>query len=187
MKCINSSLGWIFLFFLTCALHRNDLNLCGLENRQSVTDIWETRRYDIIIRVLIDNLFSRDPGHNRRWLVSDDVEKVSAFNVWFAVKSKNDFSFRNNLGYASICNSTGQAIGKLLGSAPLILLTSEDFCNKYLRITPILGDGGILTMKSMWVLIFLLLYSVGIFNRNLWLNNLKERHLQQLCLPCLYT
>lgn len=68
---------WFFFFLLKSLFRRNDLNLCGLENRKLVTDQWETRRRDVVVRVLLDNLFGRDTGHNRRRLVSDDVETVS--------------------------------------------------------------------------------------------------------------
>lgn len=54
---------------------------------------------------------------------------------------------KNNVGHASTCNTTGQAIGIMLGSVFPILFASEDFCNKYLRVTPI--SGGLVTMKSV--------------------------------------
>lgn len=66
--------------------------------------------------------------------------KINVYNLFF----------RNNVGYAAICNFTGQAIGVFLGNMPLLLLTSEDFCNNYLRLTPNHGKGGILSMKSMF-------------------------------------
>lgn len=50
------------------------------------------------------------------------------------------------MGHASTCNTTGQAIGVMFGSVFPILFASEDFCNKYLRVTPI--TGGFMTMKS---------------------------------------
>ncbi|VVC36429.1 Major facilitator superfamily domain,Acetyl-coenzyme A transporter 1 [Cinara cedri] len=60
---------------------------------------------------------------------------------------------RKNVGYASTCNSAGQTAGVLIGSTVPILLTSEKFCNEYLRAIP--GIGGIVTMK--WIL-----YSLGV-------------------------
>jgi len=56
------------------------------------------------------------------------------------------FWYRNNVGHASTCNTTGQAIGVMFGSVFPILFASEDFCNKYLRVTPV--TGGLVTMKS---------------------------------------
>lgn len=58
----------------------------------------------------------------------------------------NIYLCRNNVGYASSCNSTGQAIGMLLSYVVPILLTSSYFCNKYLRITP--DVKGLMTMQS---------------------------------------
>lgn len=40
----------------------------------------------------------------------------------------------------------GQGIGMFLGFGIPVLLTSEEFCNKYLRIIP--DTGGVVTMKS---------------------------------------
>jgi len=54
--------------------------------------------------------------------------------------------YRNNLGYASTCATMGQVLGIMISAVSCILLTSEDFSNKYLRITP--NAGGIITMKS---------------------------------------
>ncbi|XP_026812243.1 acetyl-coenzyme A transporter 1-like [Rhopalosiphum maidis] len=64
---------------------------------------------------------------------------------------------RNNVGYASTCNASGQTIGSMIGSMVLILFTSEEFCNKYLRNTPAVG--GIVSVKSLfygWGIIFIL-------------------------------
>lgn len=53
---------------------------------------------------------------------------------------------RANLGYSSVCSSSGFAIGIMLGSVVPVLLTSEDFYNKHLRNTPSMG--GIMTLES---------------------------------------
>ncbi|XP_015377303.1 PREDICTED: acetyl-coenzyme A transporter 1-like [Diuraphis noxia] len=53
---------------------------------------------------------------------------------------------KNNVGHASTCNGTGVALGVLIATICPVLLTSEEFCNKYLRIT--LGTGGIITLKG---------------------------------------
>ncbi|CAH1724867.1 unnamed protein product [Aphis gossypii] len=52
-----------------------------------------------------------------------------------------------NVGFSSVCSSSGFAIGVMLGSVIPVLLTSEDFCNKHLRFTP--GMGGIMTLESI--------------------------------------
>ncbi|VVC28209.1 Hypothetical protein CINCED_3A024306 [Cinara cedri] len=63
---------------------------------------------------------------------------------------------KNNVGYASTCNSTGQVMGVMISSVFSVLLTSEDFCNKHLRSVP--EKGGIVTMRSLffvWGIIFM--------------------------------
>lgn len=44
-----------------------------------------------------------------------------------------------------MCNTTGLAIGSMIGSVWSTLLTSKDFCNKYVRTTP--DTEGIVTME----------------------------------------
>lgn len=85
------------------------------------------------------------------------------------IKRHFDILYRNNVGYASTCNATGQVIGIMIGSLFSVLFTSEDFCNKYLRVTP--GTGGIMTMRSKWfkqfrqqyIYVFLFMKSVFFF------------------------
>ncbi|XP_043926439.1 acetyl-coenzyme A transporter 1-like [Protopterus annectens] len=43
---------------------------------------------------------------------------------------------RENVGYASTCNSVGQTAGYFLGNVLFLALESPDFCNKYLRFKP---------------------------------------------------
>lgn len=62
---------------------------------------------------------------------------------------------KNNVSYASTCNFVGVFLGMLIGSSSPVLLSSEQFCNKYLRLTP--GSGGIITIKNIFFL-----WSVGI-------------------------
>jgi len=57
----------------------------------------------------------------------------------------NIYLHRNNVGYASMCNTTGLAIGSMIGSVWFTLLTSKDFCNKYVRAKP--DTEGIVTME----------------------------------------
>ena len=54
---------------------------------------------------------------------------------------------RENVGYASTCNSVGQAAGYFLGNVLFLALESADFCNKYLRVEP--KDTGIITLPSI--------------------------------------
>ncbi|KAJ0022243.1 hypothetical protein NQD34_009733 [Periophthalmus magnuspinnatus] len=63
---------------------------------------------------------------------------------------------RENVGYASTCNSVGQTAGYFLGNVLFLALESVDFCNKYLRIEP--KDTGIVTLSDFlffWGVIFM--------------------------------
>lgn len=53
---------------------------------------------------------------------------------------------RENVAYASTCNTSGQTLGIALGYMFFILFESEEFCNKWLRFTD--QKGGIITMKG---------------------------------------
>ncbi|XP_060852728.1 acetyl-coenzyme A transporter 1-like [Rhopalosiphum padi] len=55
---------------------------------------------------------------------------------------------KNNVVYASTCNGVGAPLGIMMGSFFLVLFTSENFCNKYLRFTPV--TGGILTKEYLF-------------------------------------
>uniref|UniRef100_A0A3B4FXP1 Acetyl-coenzyme A transporter 1 n=1 Tax=Pundamilia nyererei TaxID=303518 RepID=A0A3B4FXP1_9CICH len=74
---------------------------------------------------------------------------------------------RENVGYASTCNSVGQTAGYFLGNVLFLALESPDFCNKYLRIVP--KDTGIVTLSDFlffWGVVFLISTTlVAIFKR----------------------
>ncbi|XP_069856179.1 acetyl-coenzyme A transporter 1 isoform X2 [Dipodomys merriami] len=53
---------------------------------------------------------------------------------------------RENVGYASTCNSVGQTAGYFLGNVLFLALESADFCNKYLRFQP--QPRGIVTLAD---------------------------------------
>ncbi|XP_046287215.1 acetyl-coenzyme A transporter 1 isoform X2 [Marmota monax] len=53
---------------------------------------------------------------------------------------------RENVGYASTCNSVGQTAGYFLGNVLFLALESADFCNKYLRFQP--QPRGIVTLSD---------------------------------------
>lgn len=80
---------------------------------------------------------------------------------------------RENVGYASTCNSVGQTAGYFLGNVLFLALESPDFCNKYLRIVP--KDTGIVTLSDFlffWGVVFLISTTlVAIFKRE----NLRGR------------
>ncbi|XP_069561171.1 acetyl-coenzyme A transporter 1 [Brachyistius frenatus] len=74
---------------------------------------------------------------------------------------------RQNVGYASTCNSVGQTAGYFLGNVLFLALESADFCNKYLRIEP--KDSGIVTLSNFlffWGVVFLVSTTlVAVFKR----------------------
>uniref|UniRef100_A0A8V5FND3 Uncharacterized protein n=1 Tax=Melopsittacus undulatus TaxID=13146 RepID=A0A8V5FND3_MELUD len=53
---------------------------------------------------------------------------------------------RENVGYASTCNSVGQTAGYFLGNVLFLALESSSFCNKYLRFQP--QPRGIVTLSG---------------------------------------
>ncbi|KAL4647002.1 acetyl-coenzyme A transporter 1 isoform X2 [Arapaima gigas] len=53
---------------------------------------------------------------------------------------------RDNVGYASTCNSVGQTAGYFLGNVLFLALESADFCNSYLRFEP--KATGIVTLSG---------------------------------------
>ncbi|XP_036392212.1 acetyl-coenzyme A transporter 1 [Megalops cyprinoides] len=64
---------------------------------------------------------------------------------------------RENVGYASTCNSVGQTAGYFLGNVLFLALESADFCNKYLRFEP--KATGIVTLSDFlffWGIVFLI-------------------------------
>lgn len=64
---------------------------------------------------------------------------------------------RENVGYASTCNSVGQTAGYFLGNVLFLALESADFCNKYLRFEP--QPRGIVTLSgSVFIMLLGLLY-----------------------------
>ncbi|KAG8581028.1 hypothetical protein GDO81_007523 [Engystomops pustulosus] len=63
---------------------------------------------------------------------------------------------RENVGYASTCNSVGQTAGYFMGNVLFLALESADFCNKYLRSTP--QPKGMVTLPDFlffWGAVFL--------------------------------
>ncbi|XP_060878681.1 acetyl-coenzyme A transporter 1-like [Metopolophium dirhodum] len=86
---------------------------------------------------------------------------------------------KNNVGYASTCNSTGLVLGMMMSYLFFILLTSEDFSNKYLRINP--DVGGVLTMKSLFyvlgILFILITTLIAIFKKEKD-NRLEDDHVK---------
>jgi len=65
------------------------------------------------------------------------------------------FLFRENVGYASTCNSVGQTAGYFLGYVVFLALESKDFCNNYLRSAS--SEVGLVTFSGFlyfWSIVF---------------------------------
>lgn len=63
---------------------------------------------------------------------------------------------RENVGYASTCNTVGQTAGFFMGNVVFLALSSADFCNRYLR-TQALSEG-VVTFSGFfyfWGIVFL--------------------------------
>ena len=74
---------------------------------------------------------------------------------------------RENVGYASTCNSVGQTAGYFLGNVLFLALESADFCNKYLRFEP--QPRGIVTLSgSVFIMLLGLLYVYKSFRQCVW-------------------
>jgi len=128
------------------------LHLYGQQYRRMVARNAKAGDTEIGISIFFRENLGRHSRYSRRRLGPDNAQEVSVVVVVFFIISNRYnmlhfvfFSNRNNVGYASTCNSTGQVMGIMISSVFSVLLTSEDFSNKYLRIEP--GVGGVFTMK----------------------------------------
>ncbi|XP_001947097.1 acetyl-coenzyme A transporter 1 [Acyrthosiphon pisum] len=82
---------------------------------------------------------------------------------------------KENVGYASTCNSVGQTIGAFLGYVVFITLESPTFCNKWLRFTE--STEGLITLQGFlyfWGYTFMIATTlVAIFKHE---NNESSQH-----------
>ncbi|CAI6364916.1 unnamed protein product [Macrosiphum euphorbiae] len=86
---------------------------------------------------------------------------------------------KKNVGYASTCASMGQIMGIMISGVSFILFTSEDFSNKYLRITH--NVGGIVTVKSLfliWGTLFMAITTLIAIFKNEKDNRLEDNHIK---------
>ncbi|KAL5239633.1 hypothetical protein ACI65C_007043 [Semiaphis heraclei] len=124
---------------------------------------------EIGISIFLRENLGRHSRYSRRRLGPDNAQEHFGFF----------FSNMNNVGYASTCNSTGQVMGIMISSVFSVLLTSEDFSNKYLRIEP--GVGGVFTMKCLfyvWGILFTLITTlIAIFKKEKD-NRLEDDHVK---------
>jgi len=64
---------------------------------------------------------------------------------------------KENVGYASTCNTIGQTLGYFMAHVGFLALNDADVCNKYLRSVP--KDTGIVTLASFmqfWAIVFII-------------------------------
>lgn len=86
---------------------------------------------------------------------------------------------KKNVGYASTCAAMGQVMGVMISAVSFILFTSEDFSNKYLRITH--NVGGIVTVKSLfliWGTLFMTITTLIAIFKNEKDNRLEDNHIK---------
>ena len=74
---------------------------------------------------------------------------------------------KENVGFASTCNTIGQTAGYFIAFTVFMALESADFCNSYLRFTP--SDTGIVDLAGFlyfWGILFLVITTlVGLLKR----------------------
>lgn len=56
---------------------------------------------------------------------------------------------RENVSWASTCNTVGQTLGYIIGFIVFLVLESPDVCNNYLRSVPVPGEG-IISFSGMF-------------------------------------
>ena len=74
---------------------------------------------------------------------------------------------RENVGFASTCNTVGQTAGYFIGNVVFLALTSSDFSNKYLRYQA--SDVGLISFSGFffsWGMVFLVTTTlIGLLKR----------------------
>ncbi|XP_036818034.1 acetyl-coenzyme A transporter 1 isoform X2 [Oncorhynchus mykiss] len=114
----------------------------------------------LYLSVTVDTLLKSDEGRG-----PDVVTLTAVFFMLAFLAATQDIAVdgwaltmlsRENVGYASTCNSVGQTAGYFLGNVLFLALESADFCNKYLRAEP--KETGIVTLSDFlffWGVVFL--------------------------------
>ncbi|XP_038829954.1 acetyl-coenzyme A transporter 1-like isoform X4 [Salvelinus namaycush] len=114
----------------------------------------------LYLSVTVDTLLKSDEGRG-----PDVVTLTAVFFMLAFLAATQDIAVdgwaltmlsRENVGYASTCNSVGQTAGYFLGNVLFLALESADFCNKYLRAEP--KETGIVTLSEFlffWGVVFL--------------------------------
>ncbi|XP_064880300.1 LOW QUALITY PROTEIN: acetyl-coenzyme A transporter 1-like [Oncorhynchus nerka] len=114
----------------------------------------------LYLSVTVDTLLKSDEGQG-----PDVITLTAVFFMLAFLAATQDIAVdgwaltmlsRENVGYASTCNSVGQTAGYFLGNVLFLALESADFCNKYLRAEP--KETGIVTLSDFlffWGVVFL--------------------------------
>jgi PAT family acetyl-CoA transporter-like MFS transporter 1 len=74
--------------------------------------------------------------------------------------------YRENVGWASTCNSVGQTAGYFLGNVVFLALESKDFANRYIR-EPLhmeLQSTGLITLPGKITMVLCMADSESIYN-----------------------
>ena len=82
---------------------------------------------------------------------------------------------KENVGFASTCNSIGQTAGYFIAFTVFMALESADFCNSYLRFTP--SDTGIVDLAGFlyfWGILFLIVTTLVGLLKHERQENLKQ-------------
>ncbi|KAG5175568.1 acetyl-coenzyme A transporter 1-domain-containing protein [Tribonema minus] len=100
--------------------------------------------------------------------VAPDVTALTAyFLTLYAMMATQDIAVdgwaltmlsRENVGYASTCNSLGQTLGFFLAHVGFLALNDPGVCNRYFRAPGAASDVGIVTLPSFlvfWAIVFL--------------------------------
>ncbi|CAL8372982.1 acetyl-coenzyme A transporter 1 [Gadus morhua] len=104
----------------------------------------------IYLSVTVDSLLQSDDSHG-----PDVVTLTAVFFMLSFLAATQDIAVdgwaltmlsRENVGYASTCNSVGQTAGYFLGNVLFLALESANFCNQYLRNEP--KDTGLVTLSD---------------------------------------
>ncbi|KAG7276895.1 hypothetical protein CRUP_034771 [Coryphaenoides rupestris] len=125
----------------------------------------------ICISFTVDSLLQTDGSHGPNVVTLTAVFFVLAFLAATQDIAVDGWALtmlsRENVGYASTCNSVGQTAGYFLGNVLFLALESANFCNKYLRSEP--KDTGLVTLADFLfyggVVFFISTTLVAIFKR----------------------
>ncbi|XP_060866110.1 acetyl-coenzyme A transporter 1-like isoform X2 [Metopolophium dirhodum] len=123
---------------------------------------------------LVDALYIQKIGRRKSWLIPVQFLMDIVVDGWALTLLQ-----KNNVGYASTCGSMGQVMGIMISAVSFILFTSEDFSNKYLRITH--NVGGIVTVKSLfliWGTLFTVITTLIAIFKNEKDNRLEDNHIK---------